>query len=78
MKDHAVLIREFAGEAVARTIKELGNPVNEHARAQLVGYVNGVLDCALKIGGICHSENESAQIAIRGEPLLRQHHDLWW
>jgi hypothetical protein len=67
-------MREFAGSVVERTIREYINPKNAHARAQLQGYLTGVLDCALKVGAICQSESQSAMYAVQGQ----QAEDYWW
>jgi hypothetical protein len=71
---YAELIRDFAGSVVERTIREYQNPKNAHARAQLQGYLTGVLDCALKVGAICQSENQAAMYAVQGQRA----EDYWW
>jgi hypothetical protein len=43
-------------------------------RAQLQGYLTGVLDCALKVGAICQSENQAAMYAVQGQRA----EDYWW
>lgn len=77
MSEHPKLIRDFASEVVGRTIKNLSTKYNQHARGQLASYANGVLDCALKLGAICQSENQAAQLALKGEELPHSS-EYWW
>jgi hypothetical protein len=67
-------MREFAGSVVERTIREYSNPKNAHARAQLQGYLTGVLDSALRVGAICQSESQSAMYAVQGDTTQ----EYWW